>query len=301
MSNHIPLKLILVSYADDVMCFFRDGERSVYEMCSRYSRTVWSLRVCWTSETSSRDQTTGDPVHKSAHVGVDARLVLLSATVSPAHHPYNVLGLITLAHQRASRVALRRDKAGGYHQGATRRKKKQTNWNPVVFKPGRSRRLRSCCLRRTCCRPVSPRTRGELCISPGRWGQRERPAAGWSRTSLRRTEQQQRWRSVDFESILRCSYHGKNHSTGLLLFVYCNSKIHLIFAFANFSYLSTTLLTTLIHSSTKDDSQYNKKTNSALQVDVEYVTLFPDVNARYRPRWIGWISMSCQSPKHFQI
>lgn len=116
----------------------------------------------------------------------------------------------------------------GCYRWATEGKKKKTNWNPVVFKPGRSRRLRSCCLRRTCCRPVSLRTRGELCISPGRWGQRERPAAGWSRTSLRQTEQQQRWRSVDFESILRCSYHGKNHSTGLLLFVYCNSKIHLI-------------------------------------------------------------------------
>lgn len=51
---------------------------------------------------------TSDPVDESAHVGVDARLVLLAAAVSPTHHTDGVVGAVTLAHQRAARVALRR-------------------------------------------------------------------------------------------------------------------------------------------------------------------------------------------------
>lgn len=62
--------------------------------------------------TSSSDQTTGNPVHKSAHIGVDARFVLLSAAVSPAHHPHDVVRSVTLAHQGAPGVALQRHKAG---------------------------------------------------------------------------------------------------------------------------------------------------------------------------------------------
>lgn len=49
-----------------------------------------------------------DPVDKSAHVGVDARLVLLAAAVSPAHHADSVVGAVMLAHQRAARVTLQR-------------------------------------------------------------------------------------------------------------------------------------------------------------------------------------------------
>lgn len=105
-------------YADDVMCFFRDGIRDRFTNGQQIQQDRSKFACLLALKTSSRDQMTGDPVHKSAHVGVDAGLVLLAATVSPAHHSYNVVGPIALAHQRASRVALRRDTAGGHHQGA---------------------------------------------------------------------------------------------------------------------------------------------------------------------------------------
>lgn len=48
-----------------------------------------------------------DPVNKSFDVGVDAGLELHSAAFAPAHHADDVVGPVTLAHQRAPRVALR--------------------------------------------------------------------------------------------------------------------------------------------------------------------------------------------------
>ena len=47
-----------------------------------------------------------NPVNKSADIGVDTGLVLLPAAVAPAHHADDVVGPITLAHQRAARVTL---------------------------------------------------------------------------------------------------------------------------------------------------------------------------------------------------
>lgn len=52
---------------------------------------------------------TGDPVHKSADIGVDTRLVLLAAAVAPAHHTNNIVGPITVTHQRSTGVTLHRE------------------------------------------------------------------------------------------------------------------------------------------------------------------------------------------------
>lgn len=60
----------------------------------------------WPRTSSSSRDKTSDPVDELAHAGVDARLVLLPAAVSPAHHANDVMGPVTFTHQRATRVAL---------------------------------------------------------------------------------------------------------------------------------------------------------------------------------------------------
>lgn len=144
-----------------------------------------------------------DPVNKPANVGVDAGLVLLAAAVSPAHHTDNIVGPVTLAHQRAARVPLQ-GRRGGFHQGSHsfyHHKKKitlsLTNLAGIDAP-------HSCCLRRTCCHPASLRTHGRLYISPGRSGRREHPAAGWYRTSLRQEERQLNCNVQMHSILLKC-------------------------------------------------------------------------------------------------
>lgn len=47
-----------------------------------------------------------DPAGERVDVGVDARLVLLTAAVAPAHHTGDVVCSVIRAHQGSTRVAL---------------------------------------------------------------------------------------------------------------------------------------------------------------------------------------------------
>lgn len=159
---------------------------------------------------SSWEQMVSDPVNESADVGVDTRLVLLAAAVAPAHHPNNIMGPVTLAHQRASRVTLQGQRGGSY-QGSLFLSScvLLVEKNHTCHRPGRSPRLLSGCLHRTCCRPASLRKRGGLYISPGRSGGREHPAAGWYRTSLRQ-EESVRGRHYSWKHCFSCTENVQN-------------------------------------------------------------------------------------------
>lgn len=131
--------------------------------------------------TSSGDERI-DPVVELDHVGVHARLVRLTAAVSPAHQANNGMGPVTLTHQRATRVALKVRVGGwgwvvvGCEVSAFLAILRQKEI--VSHKPDRNRCLHWYCPHRTCCHPASLRKHGGLYIWPGRWGGRERPSAG---------------------------------------------------------------------------------------------------------------------------
>lgn len=140
-SGHILCEFTQMTpaYAFEVMCCFGDGVRKLSDPSLLKERG--QFRVCCVCEsetslalrTSSGDQTTSDPVDKSAHVGVNAWLVLLAAAVSPAHHADSVVGAVTLAHKRAARVPLRRQTRFftsfiSLHNHPSEKKK---TWNPL--------------------------------------------------------------------------------------------------------------------------------------------------------------------------
>jgi len=55
---------------------------------------------------------TSDPGNKSADVGVNSGLVLLAAAVAPTHNTDDIVGPVTLTHQRAPGVPLQGRRGG---------------------------------------------------------------------------------------------------------------------------------------------------------------------------------------------